>query len=503
MEIKAPTIDEVAELARRLNLTLTAADLESFRRLMEPMEAYARLEEMVEPMPAVSYPRAAGYRPEAGENPLGAWYWRCEIKGAPDGPLRGKSFAIKDSVALAGTPMMNGTRVLEGYVPTADATVVTRILDAGGTILGKSVCESLCLSGGSHTSDSGPVRNPHDSKRSTGGSSSGSGALVAAGEVDMAIGGDQGGSIRIPSSWCGIYGLKPTWGLVPYTGAVGLELTLDHLGPMARSAADCALLLEVIAGPDGLDPRQRPDLVAQPYRKGLSGDAQGLRFAIVQEGFGWEGLSQPDVDERVREAARGFEKIGGKVGEISIPWHRDAGAVVTAIVAEGGVAMILAGNRLGANSKGYYATSLLDAFAQGLKAGADDLSEGTKLIALIGLFMRERYEGRYYAKAQNLARSLTAAYDAALRDADLLVMPTTPQKATPLPPPRCSREESIAASSNMLANTAPFDVSGHPAINVPCGMSDGLPVGMMLVGRVGDDAIVLRAADAWQRAFGS
>jgi amidase len=146
------------------------------------------------------------------------------------------------------------------------------------------------------------IRNPHNPAHSAGGSSGGSAALVASGEVPMALGGDQGGSIRIPGSWCGIYGLKPTWGLVPYTGAVPLELTLDHLGPMARSAADCALLLEVITGPDGLDPRQRPDLVAQPYAKALSGDAKGLRFAILKEGFGLERLSEPDVDARVMDA---------------------------------------------------------------------------------------------------------------------------------------------------------------------------------------------------------
>ncbi len=505
MAIKGPMIEELAELARRLNLRLTMADLESFRRLMEPtIAAYSRLDELVEPMPAVKYARTVGYRPESGENPLGAWYWRCDVKGASEGPLKGKTFAIKDNIAVAGIPMMDGTKVLEGYMPLADATVVTRILDAGGTILGKSVCESLCMSGGSHTSDTGPVRNPHDRTRSTGGSSSGSGALVAAGEVDMAIGGDQGGSIRTPSSWCGIYGLKPTWGLVPYTGAIPLELTLDHLGPMARSASDCALLLEVIAGPDGLDPRQRPDLVAQPYTKALSGDAKGPRFAIVKEGFGWARLSETDVDERVTNAARGFEKVGGQVSEISIPWHREGVALFSAIVVEGGTAMMIGGNGLGVNWKGYYATNLLDAFARGLRTRADDLSEMTKLVALTGLFMHERYHGRYYAKAQNLARSLRAAYDAALRDADLLVMPTTAQKATPIPPPGCSREEHVDAATNTrFANTASFDVSGHPAINVPCGMSQGLPVGMMLVGRVGDDALVLRAADAWQREFGS
>src|SRR5436853_2615167 len=156
--------------------------------------------------------------------------------------------------------MMNGASTLEGYVPDVDATIVTRMLDAGGTIMGKVHCEYFCFSGGSHTSAAGPVQNPRRAGFSAGGSSSGSAALVAAGEVDMAIGGDQGGSIRIPSCWCGIYGLKPTYGLVPYTGIFPIELTLDHTGPLARTVADVALLLEVIAGPGGLAPRPRTDL---------------------------------------------------------------------------------------------------------------------------------------------------------------------------------------------------------------------------------------------------
>ncbi len=162
--------------------------------------------------------------------------------------------ALKDNVALAGVPMMNGASTLEGFVPASDATIVTRMLDAGATILGKAVCEHFCLSGGSHTSDPGPVHNPHRIGYSAGGSSSGSGALVAAGEVDLAIGGDQGGSIRIPASYCGIVGMKPTHGLVPYTGVMPIETTIDHTGPMTASVGDNALLLEVLAGPDGLDP---------------------------------------------------------------------------------------------------------------------------------------------------------------------------------------------------------------------------------------------------------
>src|SRR5215468_3948886 len=148
------------------------------------------------------------YRPDPAENPLNGWYWRCSIKGADGGLLAGKRIAIKDVIGVAGIPMMDGSSVLEGYIPDADATVVTRILDEGGEIVGKAVCEHLCFSGGSHTSDTGPVQNPRRHGYMAGGSSSGSAALVAAGEVDMALGGDNGGSLRIPAAWCGVVGHK-------------------------------------------------------------------------------------------------------------------------------------------------------------------------------------------------------------------------------------------------------------------------------------------------------
>src|SRR5205085_6207754 len=205
----------------------------------------------------------------------------------------------KDNIEVAGVPMMNGSRTLEGFVPTRDATVVTRLLAAGATITGKSVCEDLCFSGGSHTSATGPVRNPWDVTRTTGGSSSGSAALVAAGEADLALGGDQGGSVRIPSAWCGTVGHKPTHGLVPYTGAFPIEFTLDHLGPITRTVADAALMLSVMAGPDGFDPRQRAGLPAQDYVGALSAPAAGLRIGVVTEGFGTP-VSQPGVDDAVR-----------------------------------------------------------------------------------------------------------------------------------------------------------------------------------------------------------
>ncbi len=165
---------------------------------------------------------------------------KTSIKGKPGGPLAGRRIALKDNVCLAGVPMMIGADILEGYVPDVDATIVERILDAGGEIAGKAVCEYYCVSGGSHTSSTGPVQNPRKPGYTAGGSSSGSAALVAAGDVDMAIGGDQAGSIRIPASYCGIVGLKPTFGLVPYTGIAPLEITLDACGPMTANVRDNA-----------------------------------------------------------------------------------------------------------------------------------------------------------------------------------------------------------------------------------------------------------------------
>src|SRR5262249_31680876 len=154
---------------------------------------------LAEPKLPVKYPRAPGYRPSAEENPFNAWYWKTDIKGAPKGLLAGKKVAIKDNICVAGVPMMNGSQLLEGYVPEIDATGVTRILDAGGTIAGKAACEDLCFPGASHTCATGAIRNPHNPQHSAGGSSGGSAAAVAAGDVPMALGGDQGGSIRTPS----------------------------------------------------------------------------------------------------------------------------------------------------------------------------------------------------------------------------------------------------------------------------------------------------------------
>ncbi|MGH7905093.1 MAG: amidase family protein, partial [Candidatus Binataceae bacterium] len=231
----------------------------------------------------------------------------------------------------------------------------------------------------------------------------------------------------------------------------------------------------------------------------LSGDANGLRIGIVREGFGWEGQSQHDVDDAVMEAAHAFEKIGAGIEKISIPWHRDGVNLWNAICLEGATALAMDGHAVGSNWKGYYSTSLLDAFSDGMAKRANDLPINVKLILMAGRYVREAYHGRFYAHARNLTRSLSAAYENAFQTHDLLLMPTTVTKAARIPPADAPMDEYLARAYDGVVNTCPFNLTGHPAINVPCAISEGLPVGMMLVGRIGEETTVLRAADAFER----
>jgi len=187
---------------------------------------------------------------------------------------------------------------------------------------------------------------------------------------------------------------------------------------------------------------------------------------------------------------------------LALPMHRDGKHIWNAIFMEGVAMLMVQGNGMGTNWKGYYGTSLLNAYARGRITMADNFFDGLKLVTLLGHYMHERYHGRYYAKAQNLARTLTQAYNAALQSVDVLLMPTTPMKATLLPPDDAPREEKVTRASEMNVNNCPFNVTGHPAMTVPCGLSEGLPVGMMLVGRRGEDATVLRAAHAFEQISG-
>jgi amidase len=498
MTVQRPSFSQLKTIVGDFGMNLSDERIREFLGLMEgTFRRYDVLDAMPDELPPVVYPRTAGRRPSREEDPLNAWHIKVDVPGAPRGPLAGKTIALKDNVCLAGVPMMNGASTLKGYTPDIDATIVTRILDAGGTIKGKVHCEYFCLSGGSHTNATGPTHNPWKRGYSAGGSSSGSGAAVGAGEVDMAIGGDQGGSIRMPASFCGIYGMKATHGLVPYSGVMPIENTIDHTGPMTATVADNALLLEVIAGADGLDPRQYAPKT-DAYTAALGRGAQGLRVALVREGFG-RPESEAVVDDAVRRAGATLKALGATVDEVSIPMHDKAMPIWTAIALEGLTNQMMKGNGMGTGWEGLYATSLLDHHAN-WRSRADELSETLKVSMFVGEYFLRHHRGHYYAKAQNLSRRLRAAYDKMLGAYDLLLMPTTPMRATPLPASDAPLAEILQRAFEMLENTAPFDVTGHPAMSLPCAMVDGLPVGAMLVGRHYGESTIYQAAAAFEAA---
>ncbi len=498
MAVPMLTPEQLLDAAEEVGLHIAEKDIDSYLGLMKGyVDAYSVVDAMPDELPTVKYPRTPGYFPTGDENKYNAWYVKTSIKGASKGKLAGMKVAIKDNVMVAGVPMMNGCSILEGYVPDVDATIVTRILDAGGEIAGKTHCENYCISGGSHTGAKGPVHNPHKMGYSAGGSSSGSGAVVAAGEVPMAIGGDQGGSIRMPAGGCGIVGMKPTHGLVPYTGIMPIEVNIDHTGPMTDTVANNALLLEVLAGEDGMDPRQFGVKTAA-YTKEMVKGVKGLKIGILKEGFG-RPESEKDVDTKVLKAAKLLGKLGATVEEVSIPMHNLGPAIWTPIGTEGIAQTMMFGDGYGLSRRDLYVTSLIDKL-HGWQLRADELSETTKILTMLGVHMKKHFGSKYYGKATNLGRRLRKAYDDAFATYDLLLLPTLAMKPTPIPPADAPRELWVQRALEMIGNTCPFDVSHHPAITVPCGMSQDLPIGLMLVGRHYEESTIYKAAYAFEQA---
>jgi amidase len=497
MPIRPPSPDEVRELAREHGLDLSESELEIYRNLMTgSLAAFTALDAEPSTLPAVPTDRA-WWEPSAQENPHGAWYVRCEIRTRGDGPLAGLRFAAKDNVMVAGLPLLNGSPILDGYVAEVDATIVTRLLDAGATLCGKAHCENLCLSGSSYTNTRGLVHNPLRRGYSAGGSSSGSAAVVAAGDVELAIGGDQGGSIRVPAALCGVVGMKPTWGLVPYTGIAPLDPSLDHAGPITANVRDNARMLAVMAGPDGIDVRQS-GVPAGDYLGALEDGVDGLRVAVVAEGFTAPGMQAP-VAQAVRAAAERFAKLGARVEEIGIPEHARANALTGPLLFHGMYRTVLCEGGQGNGRPDVYLPGFHDRMSR-WREHAGGFPPLLKLLALTGGWLERQGGSRYYGLAANQARRMRAAYDHALRDADVLLMPTCPVVAPPLPGPDADIAEQFLRAAETTPNTMQFDATHHPAISVPCGEVDGLPVGMMLVGRHFDEGTLYRAAYAFEQS---
>ena len=497
MSIDKPTREQLRAAADGLGVDLSDDELTGYLERMEGFaRAYALVGEAPDPVPAVGQRRAPARRPRPAENRYNAWYVKTSIREEYRGRLAGKTLAVKDSISVAGVPMMNGASFLEGHVPDVDATVVTRALHAGAEIVGKTNCEYLSLSGGSHTCANGPVVNPHKEGYSAGGSSSGSAVAVAVGDAGMALGCDQAGSIRVPAAWCGIVGMKPTHGLVPYTGILGVDPVVDHCGPMTRDVDNNALLLEVLAGRDGLDPRQPSTWQPVKYTAARRAGAKGLRVAVVKEGFGRHN-AEAEVEGHVRSAADTLVRAGLAVEEASVPVHKQAWLLAQPIYVEG------LAHSMGQSGVMPDAEGLGPGLAEKFANWSDrwrELPENVLALILFGAFVRARAPGHHYVKAQHLRRTIRRAYDETLSGYDLLLMPTTPMAATPLPDADAGPAERARRAGEMLANTGPFNLTGHPAMTIPCGTTaDGRPVGMMLAGRHFDEFTLYRAAYAFER----
>src|SRR5208283_4688517 len=315
----------------------TAAELTALEHMMTGQMKILEQIDAFAPPPQDSvaryHDRKAGVRPSPKDDPLNAIVTRCSVKGASSGPLKGKRVGVKDSVCVAGIPASGGSSVLKGHVAASDATIVSRMLDEGAEIVATLNMDDFALSGDGRTSAYGPTLNPNNPEYCSGGSSSGSGAALYYDWIDITIGTDQGGSIRIPASWSGTAGIKPTYALVPYTGVMSIDPSLDHVGPMARTVRDVALMLEVIAGKDPLDPRQQ-DVPVERYTESLDKGVRGLRLGLLREGFENPG-AESDVNDAVRAAVARLEKQGAIVEQVSIPEHRDAADLLFAIVPEG------------------------------------------------------------------------------------------------------------------------------------------------------------------------
>jgi amidase len=504
-----PDIEEVVAVARSLGIHLGPEEAVLYRKyLLEQLAAFdtfvqARVEEPTPPL--VSPARQPGYRPGPEEDPLNAWMWKCRIAGAADGLLAGKTVSFKDHIAVAGMPMSFGSFALEGFIPDFDAIVVTRVLKEGGTIIGKNVMNGL--SGGFGTGggigDYGRPLNPHNHDHVTGGSSSGSAAAVAAGEVDISFGGDQGGSIRIPAAFCGIIGHKPTFGLVSHFGiGFGSDQSIDYTGPMTRTVEDAAAALQATAGYDPYDPRSTRDVPLRMDVLGrLADGVSGLRIGVLEEGFD---EAEAEVRDLVLTAVEVLAKAGARVSQVSVPAHHAIRAAQAALSGEGALAVFKTGF-CGAFTRTYYPASLIAAINQLWATQADVLAPRTKLSLIAAEWSRRTYHGRVYARAQNVRPAYIKAYDAALANVDVLVLPTclitAPKNHTPGSYLEAVEDNLRMIYSRSSRNTQPFNYTGHPALALPVGKSAaGLPVSMQLVGRFFDDPLLLRVAYAYQHS---
>jgi aspartyl-tRNA(Asn)/glutamyl-tRNA(Gln) amidotransferase subunit A len=417
----------------------------------------------------------------------------ARVAGKPLGPLAGVPVAVKDVLTTRGLPTTAGSKILEGWRPPYDATVVTRLRDAGLVILGKTNLDEFAMGSSTEYSAYGPTRNPWDLGRIPGGSGGGSAASLAAYEAPLAIGTDTGGSIRQPGAVTGTVGAKPTYGGTSRYGLIAFSSSLDTPGPCARTVLDAALLHEVIAGHDPRDstsiPAPVPDVVAAA-RLGAGGDLSGVRLGVVRE-FGGDG-AEPGVVAVVREGIDALVKLGAEVVEVSCP-HFLYALPAYYLIAPSECSSNLArfdGVRYGLRTGDDGQRALEEVMSLTREAG---FGPEVKRRIILGTYaLSAGYYDAYYGQAQKVRTLITRDFAAAFEQVDVLVSPTTPFVAFPFGSRTSDPYQMYLAD----LYTIPTNLYGGPAISVPCGLSDGLPVGLQVMAPTLADDRMYRVAAA-------
>jgi aspartyl-tRNA(Asn)/glutamyl-tRNA(Gln) amidotransferase subunit A len=412
--------------------------------------------------------------------------------GAARGPLDGIPVGIKDIINTRGVRTTAGSRILESFISPYDATVTRRLREAGAVCVGKTNCDEFAMGSSNENSAYGGARNPWDTTRVPGGSSGGSASAVAGRQCLGALGTDTGGSIRQPAAHCGVVGLKPTYGRVSRYGVIAYASSLDQVGPMARSVRDCAHLLGAIAGHDGLDstsvPRPVPD-----YAAGLDGGVRGLRIGLPKEYF-VEGMS-PEVEQAVRTAVRQLESLGASIEEVSLP-HTEYAVAAYYLIATAEASSNLArydGTRYGLRVD--EGNGLLAMYRQTRGAGFG--AEVKRRIMLGTYALSAGYYDAFYLKGQKVRTLIRRDFEQVFARCQAIVTPTAPTTAFRL------GEKTTDPLAMYLSDifTISVNLAGLPGVSLPCGFdSQGLPIGLQIVGQPFDEETVLRTAHAYEQS---
>jgi len=456
------------------NNDLTIADLTN--------EAFARVEKLdgdVQAFLALNKEQATAQAAELDQVPF-----------EERGPLFGMPIGVKDNIVTEGLETTCASKILEGFMPIYDATVVKKLRDAGMVTIGKLNMDEFAMGSSNENSAYKTTKNPWNLNHVPGGSSGASAAAVAAGEVPFSLGSDTGGSIRQPAAYCGVVGMKPTYGRVSRFGLVAFASSLDQIGPITRNVTDNALLLEAISGVDEMDSTS-VDVPVPNYVAALNGDIKGLRIAVPKEFLG-EGVGEA-ARQSVLDALEVLKGLGATVDEVSLP-HSKYALAAYYILSSSEASSNLSrfdGIRYGYRSED--ATNLLDLYK---KTRAEGFGDEVKRRIMLGTYSLSAgtYDA-YYKKAQQVRTLIKEDYDKVFENYDVIIGPTAPTAAFAI-------GQNINDPLTMYANdilTIPINLAGVPAISIPCGFENGLPLGLQIIGKHFDEETIYRVAYAYEQ----